>query len=242
MINAATVQAEENGEVIRVTVTDYPNFLYMDERGFCSGYAYEYLCDIQKVTGWEYEFIRMPLEKALTAIQNDEIDLIPGNQYSEERATQMDFSKMDMGNGGTVLCVMPENNQYAYNDFADYNGMKIAALRGTVRIEQTKEKLAEYGVEAEYVLFDTDSEAKQALVDGKVDAILMSSIRCEEQYKILSRLQTTALYFCTNKEKPELKEELDKAMEEIHLTDPYYDEKLDEKYFESIQTQTSYSA
>ncbi len=229
-------------EAVRVAVIDYPNYLMMNEDGSVSGYAYEYLMEIQKYTGWKYEFIEMSLSQACNALEHGEIDLLPGNQYTEDCAAIWDYSKRDMGEGGTVLCVMPENSDYAYNDFSSFGGMRIGAIAGSVRIEQTKEKLNQYGVQAVFVEYATDEESKKALRNGEIDAVLMSTIRCEAAYKIIARLQSTPLYFCTNKQHPELIQSLNKAMDEIHLLAPYYEQKLDQKYYGNVYTQTALSA
>lgn len=228
-------------ETVRVAVIDYPNYLQMHEDGSVSGYAYEYLQAIRQHTGWKYEFIEMSFADATNALAAGEIDLLPGNQFTPDRAEVFDFSARDMGEGGTVLCVMPDDVRYCYNDYAAYGGMKIAAMTGSIRISQTEKKLAQYGVSVDFALYDTDQAAKEALEAGEVDAVLMSTIRCESQYKILARLSSAPLYLCINKARPELKEQLDSAMEEIHLNEPYYEEQLNEKYYGSVPVQLAFT-
>lgn len=241
VLSCFCTETDNSGEVVKVAVIDYPNYLMMEEDGSVSGYAYEYLMEIQKHTGWKFDFIEMSFADATRALTSGEIDILAGNQYTEGRAKLWDYSKRDMGESGTVLCTLPENNTYAFNDFESYGGMRIGALKKTARIEQTREKLSEYGAEAEFAEYDTDAEAKEALKNGEVDAILMSTIRCESAYKIISRINSTPQFFCTNKKKPQLKTELDKAMDEIHLDHPYYEEDLDKKYYGNVITQSSLS-
>lgn len=234
-----SVQAQQ--ETVRVAVIDYPNYLQMNADGSVSGYAYEYLEDIRKYTQWEYQYVEMSFEEATKALENGEIDILAGCQYTDTRAQKWDYSLDDMGEGGTVLCVKRGNNNYAYNDYASYDGMKIATLAGSIRAEQTKKKLAEYGVNAEFQEYETDQETKQALEDNQVEAVLMSTIRCESKYKILARINTVPLYFCMNKQRPQLKIQLDKAVESIHLNSPYYEADLNEKYYGNISVQLALS-
>ncbi|MDD3411406.1 MAG: transporter substrate-binding domain-containing protein, partial [Eubacteriales bacterium] len=102
---------------VRVAVIDYPNYLQQESDGTVGGYAYEYLYDLQRMTGWKYQFIEMSFAEATEALTKGEIDLLPGNQYSDERAQLWDFSARDMGEGGTVLCVLPGDTRYSFNDF-----------------------------------------------------------------------------------------------------------------------------
>lgn len=241
-VQAASKAAESSDsdyQSVRVAVIGYPNYLSMDRKGAVSGYAYEYLMEIANYTDWEYEFIEMPFSDALIAISKGEIDLLAGNQYTQERAGLMDFSARDMGESGTILCVTRDNDNYSYNDFENYNGIRIAALKGTARIEQTREKLKAYGVTAIFIEYETDEESKAAMNAGEVDAVLMSEIRSESDCKILARINTAKSYFCTNKQRPELKTKLDDAMEQIHLISPYYEAELTDKYYGNIMVQIS---
>ena len=228
-------------KTVRVAVIDYPNYLIMNDSGTVSGYAYEYLQEIAKHTGWNYEFVRMTFSEAMTALQKGEIDLLPGNQYTEERAAVLDYSNSSMGDGGSVLCIRPEDTSYCYNDYSNYGGMKIAALAGSVRMDQAKAKLALYGVTADFIEYPSDDAAKTALENSEVDAVLMSSIRCESKYKILARMDMIPLYFCTNKKRPELKAQLDQTMETIHLDNPYYEMQLNAKYYGTVAIQLAFT-
>lgn len=241
LISCAPPCLAAEGETVRVAVIDYPNFINIEQDGSVYGYAYEYLMDIQRHTGWNYEFIEMSFSDASRALQAGEIDLLAGSQYTPERAELWLYSAESMGEGGTILCAMPGNNSYAYNDFAAYDGIRIAALKGSVRIEQTAQRLAEYGAEAVFMEYDTDAESKAALAAGEVDAVLMSNIRSEAAYQVIARINRTPLYFCINKERPELKTALDEAVELIHLERPYYEMELDQQYYGDIRIQTSLS-
>lgn len=241
-IPAAASQNENVGrEKIRVVINDYPLYFQLHQDGNVTGYVQEYLRDIAEYTGWEYEYVELNLAEAIRALENGTVDILPGNQYTPERAQIMDFSREPMGQGETVLCVLPHDRKYAFNDFAGYGGMRIAALKGSVRIGQMQEKLRQYGTSAVFLEYDSDMASKEALLRGEVDAVLMSSIRCEEGYKIVARVSTAPLYFALNKNKPFLKQKIDAAIEEIHLKRPYYEAELNEKYYGGIKEQLSLS-
>ena len=159
--------AAEKQQSVRVAVIDYPNYIQMTSDGSVSGYAYEYLLEIQKYTNWNYDFIEMSFTDASNALENGTIDLVAGNQYTAARAERWDYSARDMGEGGTVLCVRPDDMRYSYNDFSSYQDLKIAALSGSIRIEQTIEKLSQYHVEANFIEYDTDEECKEGYHESR---------------------------------------------------------------------------
>ena len=83
-------------EVVRVAVIGYPYYITMDDSGNVSGYAYEYLMDISKYTGWKYEFTAMSFSTATVALADGKIDILPGNQYTADRAELWDYAERDM--------------------------------------------------------------------------------------------------------------------------------------------------
>ena len=126
------------GVVVKVAVSDYPNYLSFDDGNNVSGYAYEYLQRISQYTHWQYEFIPMTFEESMLALEKGTIDLVPGVQSTEKRKKIYDFSTLYIGSGTTILCTNLKNNKYYFNDFGDYNGMKIAALQGSIRGESRR--------------------------------------------------------------------------------------------------------
>ncbi|MBQ9119815.1 MAG: transporter substrate-binding domain-containing protein [Lachnospiraceae bacterium] len=235
----ATEQSET--EKIRVAVNDFPCYLTLQKDDTPYGAAYEYLKEIQKYTDWEYEFVRMSFEEAIEAIKNGTVDILPGCQMTEEREEIGDFSELSMGQGSIVLCTLPAQTQYMFNDFESYAGMRIAVLKGTLSYSQAQEFFDTKGVEVEFVEYESDGEAKAALAAGKVDAVLMANVSCEKDYKIIARILSMPWYFMLNQSRPEIKEQLDEAMYQIRLEEPYYEAMLDDKYFPGILKQVTMS-
>lgn len=236
-----SVYAEE-GKTVRVAMLEYPNYISADDNGEPYGYAVEYLDEIAKYTGWTYEYVSVTFSEALEMLEKGEIDIVPGSQYTPERAEKYDYSDIAMGIGGTVICVPSDCDKYAYNDFSGYSDMKIAALQGSARIQQTKDIFAENGVSAEIIPYPTDADAKKAVADGEADALLMSSIRCEEQYKIVADISYMPLYFTANPYDKSIKKGIDYAQQQIHFYHPYYENELNEKYYGCVMSSVVFTA
>lgn len=238
VVQAEDKIASKEKKKIRVAVTNYPNYMQMHKDGDVSGFAIDYLDQIAQYTGWEYEYEVMSFADACQALADGTIDILPGCQYTEERSEKYDFSSESMGQGGTVLCARKEDDRYLFNDFENYQGMKIAALSGSIRIKQTKDILEKYGTTVEFIEYDTDEGSKEALENGQVDAALMSMIRCENSYKIIARTENLPLYFMLNQSKPEMKKQLDYAMYQMDLISPYYGLELEKRYYGDIISQS----
>lgn len=233
---------QKEKQTVKVAVTDFPHYLAEDNEGNHSGYAYDYLMDIAEYTGWKYEFEEMTLKQAHEAVQNGGVDIVVGERRGRKWVKKVSFSEIPMGQDSTVLCVNPENNKYAFNDFEAFDGKKIAVLRESGRIDVLKEELEDADVQAELVSFDNDEAVKKALEDGEVDAALMSSIRCEENHKIAARMDYDSLYFMMNRSRPELKKALDAAQKEIHIANPYYEDELNQKHYSNVGKKVAFTA
>ncbi len=241
--SAVTALAEHSGQeakdveaeqIVRVAVQDYPNYLTALDNGRITGYAYEYLKEIQKYTGWKYEYVQMPFSDAEQAIYNGEIDIMVGCQKTEERMERCNFSEKNMGEGSILLCTTLEQDEYSFNDFEAYAGMRIAYLEGTRGYAQTKAFFEAQGVEVEFTGYESNAESIQALRNKEVDAMVTANIRIDKDYKVIARIQTAPWYFMLNKSRPELKAQIDAAMSSICTEEPYYNAKLDEKYFSDV--------
>lgn len=221
-------------KTVRVAMLEYPYYISTDENGEPYGYACEYLDEIAKYTGWKYEYVPVTFSEATTMLESGTLDIVPGSQYTPERAEKYDYSAISMGSGGTVLCVPADCDKYAYNDYTGYSGMRIAALKGSARIQQTEKLFAEKGVSAQIIPYPTDAEAKEAVAKGEADALLMSSIRCEEQYKIIADVSYMPLFFTSNPHDRSIKDGIDYAQQQIHFDRPYYESELNQKYYGNV--------
>lgn len=221
---------------IKVAMLEYPNFMDWDENGEPSGFACDYLTKISRYTGWEYEYISMSFSEAEKALEKGEIDILPGSQYTDERASRYAYGEYSMTSNSNVLCVAVDNNDYYYNDYVSFQGMKVGVLDGSVRYAQLQALLKEKNVSVRFCPYQTDNEQKQALADGEVDAILMASTRCTADYKIIASANPADVYFTCNPLNKAIKQGLDEAQEQILSGNPYYNYKLYKKYYGNIPT------
>jgi len=184
----------------------------------------------------------MSFADASYALARGEIDLVAGNQYTEERSRLWNYSSEPMGFGGTVVCALQSDTRFSYNDFELLSGMRIGFLKDSLRAAEIKAKLESDGIDAVFVEYETDAQSKAALYRGEVDILVMSIIRCEPQFKIVARMSNAKLYFCTSLARPQLKAELDRAMDEIHISMPFYEADLNYKYYGDIKEQLAVSS
>lgn len=220
-------------EKVRVGYFQISGYQELAEDGSRRGFGYDYLQEIAKYTGWEYEFVDATWEECQEMLVAGEIDLLTCAKYSEERAKLYDFSACRMGLLHSLITVQKDDERYHYNDYAGFDGMKVGILKGNRTNQMLEQLCEEHGIRMELCAYDTETELKTALQSGTIDGIVSSNQRVLENEKVVCRFDLGEFYAITNKEKSTLLAGLNEAMEKIVLDDPYYEADLYDKYFGS---------
>ena len=117
--------------VVRIGVPD-DTYDKINGNGKRSGYGYEYLQKIAGYTGWKYEYVDCTLENCFDKLKNDELDIIEGISYTEERAETMLFR---YSNGRRKILCLRKTRSYRppSSDTASFNGKRLGCLWVTCR-------------------------------------------------------------------------------------------------------------
>ena len=91
------VQAETARRTVTFAYYYDGDFMYKDAGGEYVGYDIEYLYELSKYAGWEYQFVEYDsFESALAGVENGEADIIPALFKTEERQQKLLFSDKNM--------------------------------------------------------------------------------------------------------------------------------------------------
>lgn len=216
---------------IRVGYFLVSGYQEITEEGNRWGFGYDYLQEIAKYTGWEYEFIDATWDECLDMLADGDIDLLTCAKSSQERDGKFEFSEYRMGILYSVLSVRKDNDKYYYNDYKSFDGMKVGTMKGNRANEELSHICSEYGIHMQEQLYDTEAEMKAALNAGEVDAVVSSNQRVLENEKVIARFNLGPFFFITEKGNAQLLDELNQAMEKIILDNPYFEAQLYDKYF-----------
>ena len=77
--------SEKDKKLVRVAMFNMPNFLTVNDNGEFTGFAYEVLMKIQKITDLQFQFIPMDFQQAWQALKDGNLDIIPGIAQTPER-------------------------------------------------------------------------------------------------------------------------------------------------------------
>ncbi len=90
-------QGNTSAEALRVGVVREPGCLMLDDKGYYSGYTYEYMQTLAEYGNWTFVYIEGSWQKNLERLQHGEIDLLPGVGDTAKNREQMVLSRLPMG-------------------------------------------------------------------------------------------------------------------------------------------------
>ncbi len=221
-----------SAKVVRVGSFE-DTFNYVNEKGARKGYGYELLETLSGYTGWQFEYVTCDWSDCFEKLKNGEIDIIGGISYTEDRTQEMLFSDEPMGVEKYYLYADLSHADISASDFKTLNGKKIGVLMGTepeVMLAEWEEK---YGLKTEHVNISNNEDVKQKLANHEIDCFvsLEESFWAERGISTITRVGESGIYYAINKNRPDIKEELDDAMRALDEAVPFYTADLYKRYF-----------
>ena len=221
-----------SAKVVRVGSFE-DTFNYVNEKGARKGYGYELLETLSGYAGWQFEYVTCDWSDCFEKLKNGEIDIIGGISYTEDRTQEMLFSDEPMGVEKYYLYADLSRADISASDFKTLNGKKIGVLMGTepeVMLTEWEEK---YDLKTQHVNISNNEDVKQKLANHEIDCFvsLEESFWAERGISTITRVGESGIYYAINKNRPDIKEELDDAMRALDEAVPFYTADLYKRYF-----------
>ena len=208
-------------------------FNYVNEKGIRKGYGYELLQTLSGYTGWQLEYVTCDWSDCFEKLKNGEIDIMGDISYTEDRTEEMLFSDEPMGEEKDYLYADLSREDITASDFKTLNGKKIGVLMGTepeVMLTEWEEK---YDLKTQHVNISNNEDAKQKLANHEIDCFVSmeESFWTELGISTITRVGSSDIYYAINKDRADIKKELDNAMRALEDADPFYMADLYKRYF-----------
>lgn len=226
-----TAHAGSKRKNVRVGWYESP-FNSTDKSGRRSGYAYEYQRKIAAYTDWEYTYVSGSWYDLLQMLSKGEIDLLSDVSYTKERAESMLFPELSMGTEEYCLFIDPNNREITAMDYSTLNGKRIGVNKGSLQLSLFQRWAEQHEVQAEVVeLTTTEIESEEMLHSGKLDALVsLNAFGDPEQLVPVCIIGSSDFFFVVNKDRADLLNELNYAMNRIQNENPYYNQRMFERY------------
>ena len=208
-------------------------FNYVNEKGVRKGYGYELLQTLSGYTGWEFEYVTCDWSDCFEKLENGEIDLMGDISYTPDRAEEMLFSDEPMGVEKYYLYADLSRGDITASDFKTLDGKRIGVLMGTEPEAMLTEWEEKYDLKTQHVNVSNNEDVKQKLANREIDCFvsLEESFWADLGISTIARVGSSGIYYAINKDRPDLKEELDYAMRALDEAAPFYTADLYKQYF-----------
>jgi diguanylate cyclase (GGDEF)-like protein len=236
---AITVKASDSeAKTVRVGWFDSA-YCYKDQFGRRRGMAYEYQQKLVAYTGWRYVYVEGTWPELFQMLMEGDIDMLGDVSYTKERAENILYPGVPMGSESYYIFVRSGNTEMTLEDMSSFNGKIFAVDSGTVMETLTREWAENNGVEIDIRPLTEHSvdESLAMLENGEIDAyVTIDSYGDRQSCTPLCMVGSSDYYFAVSKDRPDLLNELNSALTNIQNEDPYYNQRLLQKYIWSANT------
>ena len=229
---AETNNDEKQSQIIRVgSVED--TFNYVDKNGVRRGYGYELMQALAGYTGWKFEYIKCDWSDCFDKLENGEIDIMGDISYTDERAQKMLFPDEPMGEEKYILYADLSDTDIGMSDFKSLDGKRVGVLMYTEPEIMLTEWENKNGIHTEHVNVNNDEDVEKKLANHEIDCFvsLEESTWSEQGISSVTTIGKSGIYFAINKERSDIKTELDYAMRQLEQDSPFFKADLYKKYF-----------
>ena len=229
---AETNNDEKQPQIIRVGSFE-DTFNYVDKNGVRQGYGYELMQALAGYTGWKFEYVKCDWSNCFDKLENGEIDIMGDISYTDERAQKMLFPEEPMAEEKYILYADLSNLDIGTSDFKFMDGKRVGVLMDAEPEIMLTEWENKNGIHTEHVNVNNDDDVEKKLANHEIDCFvsLEESLWSEQGIASVTTIGKSDIYFAINKERSDIKEELDYAMRQLEQDSPFFKADLYKKYF-----------
>ena len=222
---------EPVNKVVRVGWYDSA-FHRRDQFGRRSGYGYEYQQRIAAYTGWTYQYVEGSWSTLLEKLIAGEIDILSDVSYTQKRAEKILYSAEAMGSEGYHVFITPANNEIKPDDFSTFNGKKVGVNKNSIQEQLCKEWAEKHDVHPVIVeLTAKTPKLLEMLKNGEIDMLVtLDTYGNSADVVPVVKVGFAESFFGINKKRPDLKRDLDAAMNRIFESNRDFNQELTRKF------------
>lgn len=161
---------------VRIGIDGNHPLTFIDKDGQADGLMPDLFRQIANKEGWTITFVACKWKHCLEQLESGELDILPAIAYTEQRAQKYRFADE------TVLTSWGQiyrNSDHGFDSVLELDGKKVAVLEKDVYFkgEQGLLQVADsFGVNIQYVMVSSYTEAFNKLMRGEVDAAMVGRI------------------------------------------------------------------
>lgn len=227
--SSGTAAEKEEKKVLRVAFVQLPGFTQTAEDGTRYGVVVDYLNEIAKYTGWEYEYVDTEGTGFLDGFSNGEYDLMGATYYLPEMTGYYAYPDYSCGSTKSILLARHDDERIKGFEARYLDGKTIGVYaNANENIRRLEEFLKMNGIDCRlkrYTLDQlVDGKMYAHLENGEVDLLLENAAGNDDRFRVVASFDAQPHYIVTTPDRPEVLEGLNMALEKILDANPNFAE------------------
>ncbi|MBS6954595.1 MAG: transporter substrate-binding domain-containing protein [Enterocloster asparagiformis] len=220
--------AGEEPRVLRVPFSQVAGLTETAADGSRQGLVVDYLNEIAKYTGWEYEYIDTDSEHIVSEFLDGGYDLMGGTYYSPGFEELFAYPDYNIGSSKSVLMARLDDDSVNSYDLRSLNGKTIGVYeRASENVRRLQEYLSMNSLDCEirsysFEQLTPDGKLYPYLENGEVDLLLGNGFEDPPEFRIVAAFESQPYYIVTNVGNQEVLDGLNMALERIADSNPNF--------------------
>lgn len=228
-----------NRRTVKVGLQDYDTINSSRDDNRLVSFIKDYSQAISDYAGWNCVYVPGLWSDCLEREKNGEIDILFDVSMTDERLRYFNYSSESMGTEMSILYGR-KDTPLKYNDFTNFNGMKVACEKGSIISEVFSKYAKLNNFTFTPVFYDSGVYMFEALANGEVDAAVQTNFYdTPKGVVILAKCSPSPVYIVTQKSNSKLQAELDNAMAQLFSFNPRFNADMYQYHFTNSATQSS---
>lgn len=225
----STLARTSEKRVLRVAFPQVVGMSWTAEDGSHHGMLVDYLNEIAKYTGWEYEYIDTNRQTVLNEFIAGQYELMGGNYYIPGLEEYYAYPDYNMGYSRSLLLARSDDRTIHSYNLESMNGKTIGVYENAKEnIRRLKEFLAINGLDCKFQYYSLKDMQKNDeglyfyLMNGEIDLLLSGIIYNHDSVRVIATYNSQPYYIVTNPSNKEVLDGLNMALERILDANPNF--------------------
>ena len=195
-----------------------------------SGYAYAYIQEIAKHTGWKYKYVYGSHDELLAKLDRGEVDIMGGISPQKGGDAHILFPSMPMGREDYHVLVHDDRPVENMGSPQALEGLRIGVQSNSTAEIMLRDFVQKHNINCEIISLRNSFSRMEMFRHRRLNAVAVVEYNMMDGVKSVVNYGGTRLFLCVSGSRPDLLAELNKAQEEVFTRRPSFDISLHEKY------------
>lgn len=226
--NLSVLARTSEKRVLRVAFPQVDGMSWTAEDGTHHGMLVDYLNEIAKYTGWEYEYIDTKGPAMLNEFVEGKYELMGGNYYIPALEKYYAYPNYNMGYSRSLLLARSDDRSIHSYDLESMNGKTIGVYENArENIRRLKEFMAINGLYCNIRYYKQEDMMGKIglypyLAKGEIDLLLNNVAHISDSVRVVVAYDSQPYYIVTNPGNKEVLDGLNMALERILDANPNF--------------------